>query len=261
MTISLVKAIQDRFGNALQAAYVTVYKTGSTELARLYASDGVEQLGNPTFTDAYGMLSVKIDAGEYDIRETRGKYPERKTLNFSCWLVRGGTPIGGAAANDQISIGIGGGDINGSGAFITQAGYDDVINIIHSSPNALIRINADSGAWQDYLNSNTINPSYAVSIGHSGPGGAYNFGVTMAAFHANVHSYTEYTTIIDFNGYVGIYAIGFMKTKLLLFGSGSPNGSAVAGKSAIYQRLDGSAGSLLYVKTSASGNTGWTAFA
>lgn len=45
-------------------------------------------------------------------------------------------------------------------------------------------------------------------------------------------------------------------------GDGSPEGVRDGPKSAVYHRTDGTAGTLLYVKTTARGTlTGWTAFA
>lgn len=45
-------------------------------------------------------------------------------------------------------------------------------------------------------------------------------------------------------------------------GTGSPEGVVDAPKAVIYEREDGGAGTLLYVKTTAAGTlTGWSAFA
>lgn len=46
-----------------------------------------------------------------------------------------------------------------------------------------------------------------------------------------------------------------------LEGEGSPEGVVTADKGALYQRQDGTAGSLLYVKTTDDSATGWLAFA
>ncbi len=43
-------------------------------------------------------------------------------------------------------------------------------------------------------------------------------------------------------------------------GDGSPEGVVTAPKAVIYERADGSSGTLLYVKTTDSGSTGWSAF-
>ncbi len=42
-------------------------------------------------------------------------------------------------------------------------------------------------------------------------------------------------------------------------GEGSPEGVVTANPGCIYQRTDGGASTSLYVKTSGTGNTGWTA--
>lgn len=42
-------------------------------------------------------------------------------------------------------------------------------------------------------------------------------------------------------------------------GTGSPEGVVVAPVGSLYQRLDGGAGTSLYVKESGTGSTGWTA--
>ena len=46
-----------------------------------------------------------------------------------------------------------------------------------------------------------------------------------------------------------------------LEGEGSPEGVVTADTGAIYQRKDGTPGTLLYVKAGDDSNTGWTAFA
>lgn len=42
-------------------------------------------------------------------------------------------------------------------------------------------------------------------------------------------------------------------------GTGAPNGVVTAPIGAIYHRLDGGAGTSIYVKESGTGNTGWVA--
>lgn len=42
-------------------------------------------------------------------------------------------------------------------------------------------------------------------------------------------------------------------------GTGSPEGVVAAPVGTLYRRLDGGAGSTLYVKESGTGNTGWSA--
>ena len=42
-------------------------------------------------------------------------------------------------------------------------------------------------------------------------------------------------------------------------GSGSPEGVVTAPVGAMYRRTDGGASTTLYIKTSGTGNTGWTA--
>lgn len=43
------------------------------------------------------------------------------------------------------------------------------------------------------------------------------------------------------------------------FGEGSPEGVVTANQGCLYLRTDGAAATTLYVKTSGTGNTGWTA--
>lgn len=49
------------------------------------------------------------------------------------------------------------------------------------------------------------------------------------------------------------------KLQYFLVGTGSPEASVTAPVPAIYLRLDGGAGTTLYVKESGVGNTGWVA--
>lgn len=56
--------------------------------------------------------------------------------------------------------------------------------------------------------------------------------------------------------------MGKMKDALedkLKFGEGSPEGVVTANQGCLYLRTDGGASTSLYVKTSGTGNTGWTA--
>lgn len=48
-------------------------------------------------------------------------------------------------------------------------------------------------------------------------------------------------------------------SKRLLLGNGSPEGAVTAVAPAMYLRLNGGAGTTLYVKETGSGNTGWAA--
>lgn len=45
----------------------------------------------------------------------------------------------------------------------------------------------------------------------------------------------------------------------VLFGNGSPEGAVTAPIATLYRRLDGGAGTCLYVKESGTGDTGWVA--
>lgn len=45
----------------------------------------------------------------------------------------------------------------------------------------------------------------------------------------------------------------------IMWGSGTPEGNVVADIGTIYLRYDGSTGSVLYVKETGAGNTGWVA--
>ena len=49
------------------------------------------------------------------------------------------------------------------------------------------------------------------------------------------------------------------KTDLITIGTGDPEGVVTASRPAIYLREDGGAGTTLYVKETATGNTGWAA--
>lgn len=46
---------------------------------------------------------------------------------------------------------------------------------------------------------------------------------------------------------------------VLAWGNGTPEGAVTAGVGSMYLRLDGGAGTVLYVKESGTGNTGWVA--
>ena len=46
----------------------------------------------------------------------------------------------------------------------------------------------------------------------------------------------------------------------LIAGNGSPEGAVTAETGSIYQRMDGAAGTTIYIKETGSGNTGWVAY-
>lgn len=76
---------------------------------------------------------------------------------------------------------------------------------------------------------------------------------------------TQNANILEVRASDGTTVLGGFSASANLFaqnlmrGTGSPNGVVTAGKSTIFQRTDGTAGSLLYVNT--DGATSWTAFA
>ena len=55
------------------------------------------------------------------------------------------------------------------------------------------------------------------------------------------------------------HAVGDGDTVRVYKGYGSPENVVTAGVGSLYQRLDGSTSTTLYVKTSGTGATGWTA--
>lgn len=53
--------------------------------------------------------------------------------------------------------------------------------------------------------------------------------------------------------------ITFTNGRMITFGSGTPEAAITAPIGSLYLRTDGSTSTTLYVKTSGTGNTGWTA--
>ena len=81
------------------------------------------------------------------------------------------------------------------------------------------------------------------------------FSITTSGNDGNLYTNT-FTAKGGLNVAEGPIAIG---TRTITVGSGSPEGAVAAPTGSLYLRTDGGARSTLYVKTSGSGNTGWTA--
>ncbi len=60
--------VQQRDGDVVAGATVTIYDTGTTDLVTIYSDDGITPKDNPTTTDADGVYFFWAAAGTYDIR-------------------------------------------------------------------------------------------------------------------------------------------------------------------------------------------------
>jgi hypothetical protein len=66
-------------GLALPDAFVTVYLTGTTDLAELFEENDVnsERLPNPLITNAFGEIAAYVPNGRYDLRIDHASQPSR----------------------------------------------------------------------------------------------------------------------------------------------------------------------------------------
>lgn len=61
------ETVTNQAGIAVSGASLTVYKTGTSNLATLYSDDGVTTTSNPVTTDSLGTASFYVDDGRYDL--------------------------------------------------------------------------------------------------------------------------------------------------------------------------------------------------
>lgn len=85
-----------------------------------------------------------------------------------------------------------------------------------------------------------------------------DFGQAGPSFYQSGQSY-PYIDFSTFNKGILLGTGAAAPTSLITTGAGSPEGVITAAVGSLYLRTDGSTSTTLYVKTSGSGNTGWTA--
>jgi hypothetical protein len=61
-------AIIDAVSGGGKQATITVYESGTTDLATIYSNTSGGSLGNPFDTDSMGRFSLFVDSGVYDIQ-------------------------------------------------------------------------------------------------------------------------------------------------------------------------------------------------
>jgi len=155
------------------------------------------------------------------------------------------------------------GDFETSGELITPN------NTAFSSYNA-----AGSQVSLLYVDgSNNIQVGNNLTTGYtsfnSGSGGVYAAvaGTTIAQFHAGgLRPQTDDSLNCGASGqrWANLYGTNFRPgpgtgTVIWTSGTGTPEGAVTAEVGSLYTRLNGGAGTTLYVKESGSGNTGWVA--
>jgi len=154
-----------------------------------------------------------------------------------------------------------------------QQMYATVTSSASSRDRVFLRTSTDTGAtwtdWVELINSNggtmigsltidggTLYRSFAVRREVSGEPHTSDLGVTVFG-EAQVRRLVN--GVVD--GVIRIEGAGkynFDGTKFYI-GAGAPEGAVTAPQGSLYLRTDGSTSTTLYVKTSGTGNTGWTA--
>lgn len=84
-----IDVVQDRQGNAISGASVTVYLTGTLTLATLTDDDDVA-LANPVTTDADGVFEFNVDPGAYDIKVTKAGIVDKTLVGVEIATGAGG---------------------------------------------------------------------------------------------------------------------------------------------------------------------------
>jgi hypothetical protein len=107
----------------------------------------------------------------------------------------------------------------------------------------------------------TDKTRYAINLGSSVINGAITGNNVVGVFGSpkiNVGT-TDSATLQNIANNVGYSSPVYSGTTPWISGAGSPEGVVTAIVGALYSRTDGSTSTTLYVKTSGTGNTGWTA--
>jgi len=107
----------------------------------------------------------------------------------------------------------------------------------------------------------TDKTRYAINLGSSVTYGTVTGNNVLGVFGTtkiNIAT-TDASTIQNISNNVGFSSPIYSGTTPWISGAGSPEGVVTAIVGALYSRTDGSTSTTLYVKTSGTGNTGWTA--
>ena len=108
-----IDVVQDRQGNAIAGASVTVYLTGTLTLATL-TDDNDAALANPVTTDADGEYEFNVDPGAYDLKVTNAGIVDKTLVGVEVAAGAGG---GGGGGSEYLVE-------NFNGALPTAAGAD-----------------------------------------------------------------------------------------------------------------------------------------
>jgi hypothetical protein len=66
---------QDNYGNAIPGATITVYDSGTTDLATIYSDDGVTLISGSSFSaDANGQWFFYAPDGDYDVKQEKSGF-------------------------------------------------------------------------------------------------------------------------------------------------------------------------------------------
>lgn len=192
------------------------------------------------------------------------------TVTFSQCHIQGNTTVGTSyvldtegvyVRMDQVDV-----DYQLSCGLITRAGSGSVIEMHQTIMDAY----GGSGHFAELLNCASTETLDRALFGSFQAGGAsikYSDAVTIQPSAGATFGSVSAGTRIPNSVLVGVTTIApitnpnvdYATHAWLRAGSGSPEGVYAAPVGSLYLRLDGSTSTTLYVKTSGTGNTGWTA--
>lgn len=130
--------VQDRNGNVIAGATVTVYDAGTTDLAAIFEVDGVTAMDNPTTTDVNGEFEFFVAAGTYDIKVTKTGIVDTTDTNVEI-----GTGGGGATPDVVFTLST----VPGHGIVpdVTVADYTALDTYLGGTPGTDIWIEVTAG--------------------------------------------------------------------------------------------------------------------
>lgn len=185
-----------------------------------------------------------------------GTMSERMRIDSTGMVCIGGTPQSGVpltiSTSNQTGI-----DIRSSN---TSGAYISLVNTNTSATNLVGNYKATSGGGT-FLNQDALLLRSANTIGFAPTSGTVT---TFINASGNVLPGADATydlggTSLRFNNmYAGSYRFT-STTQFITNGVGTPEGAITASVGSVFLRVDGSTGTVLYVKESGTGNTGWTA--
>lgn len=239
------------------SATVNVASTTGITVGMYVTGTGIS--GTPTVVTVNSATRVTLSAPQTIASGVNLTFANTPTIGI------GMTPPASRSFRLQVAASDGEPPMGTVGVRVGPSQTGDAIQVYDS--NGVKKWGIDSSFYSNTLNiRDAATPGALLTFSQNGLGSVYSYeyagtsilwkyasgGVSLMRFDTNGDTYV-YNRII----FLGEVRLGSASGTVWIDGTGSPEGVRSAPRGSLYSRLDGGAGTTLYVKESGSGNTGW----